>query len=108
MKILNLYAGIGGNRKLWGNEHEITAIEKDENIACAYQTFFPKDKKGSWRYTWRWGRYKMEIHLETNETCEIVVDGTCFYQIQGFRNEEGTMILEVKNKVEAKGEWKKH
>tara|TARA_R100001530_G_scaffold105478_1_gene73631 strand:+ start:420 stop:806 length:387 start_codon:yes stop_codon:yes gene_type:complete len=24
MKILNLYAGIGGNRKLWGEEHEIT------------------------------------------------------------------------------------
>ena len=47
----------------------------------------------------------MEIHLETNETCEIVVDGTCFYQIQGYRNEEGTMILGVKNKQEAKGEW---
>lgn len=29
MKILNLYAGIGGNRKLWGDDHEITAgIEK--------------------------------------------------------------------------------
>lgn len=27
MKILNLYAGIGGNRKLWGNEHQITADE---------------------------------------------------------------------------------
>ena len=26
-EILNLYAGIGGNRKLWGDEHEITAIE---------------------------------------------------------------------------------
>jgi DNA (cytosine-5)-methyltransferase 1 len=28
MKILNLYAGIGGNRKLWGDEYEVTAIEK--------------------------------------------------------------------------------
>jgi len=27
MKILNLYAGIGGNRRLWGDEHEITAKE---------------------------------------------------------------------------------
>jgi len=26
MKILNLYAGIGGNRKLWGDDHEITAV----------------------------------------------------------------------------------
>jgi len=29
MKILNLYAGIGGNRKLWGDKHEVTAIEID-------------------------------------------------------------------------------
>ena len=44
MKILNLYAGIGGNRKLWGNEHEITAIENVPEIAKIYQDFFPKDK----------------------------------------------------------------
>lgn len=44
MKILNLYAGIGGNRKLWGNDHEITAVEYDPNIAKIYQDFFPKDK----------------------------------------------------------------
>ena len=40
MKILNLYAGIGGNRKLWGNEHEITAVEINPKIAEAYKTFF--------------------------------------------------------------------
>lgn len=44
MKILNLYAGIGGNRKLWGDEHEITAIENNKEIAKIYQDFFPKDK----------------------------------------------------------------
>lgn len=44
MKILNLYAGIGGNRKLWGDEHEITAVEWDENIAEIYKKNFPKDK----------------------------------------------------------------
>lgn len=43
MKILNLYAGIGGNRKLWGNEHEITAVELNPDIAAIYQEFFPKD-----------------------------------------------------------------
>jgi len=36
MKILNLYAGIGGNRKLWGDEHEITAVEYDGDIAKVY------------------------------------------------------------------------
>ena len=44
MKILNLYAGIGGNRKLWGDEHEITAVEYVPEIAKIYQDFFPKDK----------------------------------------------------------------
>ena len=43
MKILNLYAGIGGNRKLWGNEHEITAVEYKPEIAKIYRDFFPKD-----------------------------------------------------------------
>lgn len=43
MKILNLYAGIGGNRKLWGDEHEITAIEYDPEIAKVYKDFFPND-----------------------------------------------------------------
>ena len=44
MKILNLYAGIGGNRKNWGDEHEITAIEYKPEIAAIYQDFFPNDK----------------------------------------------------------------
>ena len=44
MKILNLYAGIGGNRKLWGNKHKITAVENNESIINAYKRFFPNDK----------------------------------------------------------------
>lgn len=43
MKILNLYSGIGGNRKLWGDEHEVTAVEFDENIAKVYLDLFPND-----------------------------------------------------------------
>lgn len=44
MKILNLYAGIGGNRKLWGDEHEITAVEYDPQIAAVYKDLFPHDE----------------------------------------------------------------
>lgn len=44
MKILNLYAGIGGNRVLWGKEHEITAVELDHEIAEIYKKRFPEDK----------------------------------------------------------------
>jgi len=43
MKILNLYCGIGGNRKLWGDEHEITAVEFNPEIAKIYQDLFPND-----------------------------------------------------------------
>jgi len=44
MKILNLYAGIGGNRKLWGDEHDVTAVENVPEIAAIYKDFFPGDK----------------------------------------------------------------
>lgn len=44
MKIFNGYGGLGGNRKLWGDEYEITMVENDPKIAQIYQEFFPKDK----------------------------------------------------------------
>lgn len=44
MKILNLYAGIGGNRKLWGENHNITAVEIVPEIAKIYKDYFPKDE----------------------------------------------------------------
>ncbi len=44
MKILNLYAGIGGNRKLWGDEHQVTAIEINSDIASEYKYRHPNDE----------------------------------------------------------------
>jgi len=41
--VLNLYAGIGGNRKLW-DDVEVTAIENNPKIAEIYQEFFPDDR----------------------------------------------------------------
>ena len=43
MKVLNLYAGIGGNRKLW-EDVEVTAVEWDEETAKVYQDYFPNDE----------------------------------------------------------------
>jgi len=43
LKILNLYSGIGGNRKLW-KDVNVTAVEINPDIAVAYQDFFPDDK----------------------------------------------------------------
>lgn len=43
-KILNLYAGIGGNRKLWNDENfVITAVEYDKATANVYKKYFPND-----------------------------------------------------------------
>lgn len=43
MRILNLYAGIGGNRKLWGGEHQVTAVELNSEIAAVYMQLYPQD-----------------------------------------------------------------
>jgi len=42
MKILNLYAGIGGNRKLWEGV-DVTAVEMEKDIAEIYRQQHPND-----------------------------------------------------------------
>jgi DNA (cytosine-5)-methyltransferase 1 len=47
MKILNLYACLGGNRYKWdevADDLEITAVELDPELARMYQERFPNDK----------------------------------------------------------------
>jgi len=46
MKILNLYACLGGNRYKWDEvtDVEVTAVEWDEELAKLYQERFPNDK----------------------------------------------------------------
>lgn len=43
IKVLNLYCGVGGNRKLWGDDYDITAVEIDEKIANVYKSLYPND-----------------------------------------------------------------
>ena len=43
MKVLNLYAGIGGNRKLWDN-CQVTAVEYTQKIADVYTAQHPSDE----------------------------------------------------------------
>ena len=42
MKVLNLYAGLGGNRKFWKG-CDVTAIESNEKIAKVYARLNPND-----------------------------------------------------------------
>ena len=41
-RILNLYAGVGGNRRLFDN-CEVVAVEWDKRIAAVYQHLYPDD-----------------------------------------------------------------
>ncbi len=42
LKVLNLYAGVGGNRKYW-EDVEVTAVECNAEIAGIYQDLYPND-----------------------------------------------------------------
>lgn len=42
LNALNLYAGVGGNRKLWQNV-DVTAVEMEPKIAAVYQRLNPDD-----------------------------------------------------------------
>jgi DNA (cytosine-5)-methyltransferase 1 len=43
VKILNLYAGVGGNRKLWA-DCEVTSVEYTPKIADIYKSLYPNDE----------------------------------------------------------------
>lgn len=43
VRVLNLYACLGGNRLLWEN-CEVTAVELDQELARLYKERFPNDK----------------------------------------------------------------
>jgi len=43
MRVLNLYSGLGGNRKKWPADIEVTAVEYMPDIAAFYQDQYPQD-----------------------------------------------------------------
>jgi len=42
-KILNLYCGIGGNRKLWGRDYDVTAVDHNPAVLEVYEVYNPQD-----------------------------------------------------------------
>ncbi len=69
MKILNLYAGIGGNRKLWGDKHEIVSVECDPDIAAIYKDLFPNDTVIVGKY--EKNQIRLDV-LQYQEICSIL------------------------------------
>lgn len=89
MKVLNLYAGIGGNRKLWGDEHEVTAVELEPKIAAIYKDYFPNDEviiadahayllEHYWKYDFIWSSPPCPTHsrIRTGNTLHPYDDNT--------------------------------
>lgn len=44
IKVLNLYGGLGGNRKLWGEQVTVTTVEWNKKIAGVYAKLWPNDE----------------------------------------------------------------
>lgn len=44
MRVLNAYAGIGGNRHLWPADWHVTALELDPRVAAEYARRYPSDE----------------------------------------------------------------
>jgi len=71
MKILNLYAWIGGNRKLRWDKHQITAVENDPTIAKIYQDYFPNDTVIVWdAHQYLLDHYKEFDFIWTSPPCQ--------------------------------------
>jgi len=43
MRVLNNYAGLGGNRRYW-TDCKVVAVENDEKVAAVYHKYFPDDE----------------------------------------------------------------
>ena len=95
MKILNLYAGIGGNRKLWGNDHKITAVECNQEIGRIYRDNFPNDEliigdahsfleENYMNYDFIWASPPCPTHSRTRfmQVKKIYIDMTLWQEIQ--------------------------
>lgn len=72
LKGLNLYAGVGGNRKNWTGI-KITAVESDHKIAAVYKKLYPEDEviigdaheylRANFRdFDWIWGSPPCPTH----------------------------------------------
>ena len=77
-KILNLYAGIGGNRYLW-KDCDVTAVEKDVQAARIYSRLFPDDHvcitdakeyllRNIMKYDFIWASPPCQSHSKLNTT----------------------------------------
>lgn len=85
IKVLNLYAGIGGNRQLW-RDVVVDAVERDEGIASIYKDFFPDDQiivadaheyllEHYWEYDFIWSSPPCPSHSQYRYNVGVLAKG---------------------------------
>jgi len=112
MKILNLFAGIGGNRELWDYLNcVITSVEYDGKIAILYKELFPNDKiiigdayeyleKNYNKFDFIWASppcvSHSRININFNQPCNIRLPDLKLYSIILFLQQwfKGNWIIE--------------
>jgi len=85
MKVLNLYCGIGGNRKLWADDHEIVGVEFNPKVAAKYKELYPNDTvivddaheyliKNYERFDFIWSSPPCQTHSRANYFINYITD----------------------------------
>lgn len=70
IEALNLYAGVGGNRKLWTGAH-VTAVEWMPEIATVYQRLYPDDSvKVTDAHQWLLDHYQDYDFIWSSPPCQ--------------------------------------
>lgn len=86
LRVLNLYAGIGGNRKLWDGV-DVTAVEFNDEIAGIYKDLYPNDEvvigdaheyliKNYMNFDFIWSSPPCQSHSKFRFMCSKMEPGT--------------------------------
>lgn len=106
MKVLNLYSGLGGNRKLWGNlDIHVTAVENNPRVAKIYSQLFPNDKviqgdahdfllKNHNKYDFIWSSPPCQSHSRNALTYERYPDLKLYEEIIFLESNHSSYVVE--------------
>lgn len=113
MKILNLYAGLGGNRKLW-KDCDVTAIELDDDLARVYKRLYPFDEVARidahqfllsqfHRFNFIWSSRPCQTHTKmvkaTRHKLRRYTDLALYEEIMFLKEHAGNVLWVVENVV---------
>lgn len=111
LRVLNAYAGIGGNRHLWPTEWHVTAVEIDPRVAAEYARRYPNDTvlvedahahvmKRAHEYDARWTsppcptHSRLAVNVAKRKGVEPAPDPRLWAEIEHLRSLGGRYVVE--------------